>query len=132
MDDPYSVFSQSLIKIDYSLTAIFIIEAFMKILTFGFVNCGSTSYIRNLWNVLDFSVIVITLASYAMAGSSNLSAIKAFRLLKILRPLRIISKNKGLKLSLNALAVALPSIINVLVIQILFYFIFGIIGVNYF
>ena len=56
---------------------------------------------------------------------------KAIRLFRVLRPLRIISKNEGLKLAVSALLLAIPHILNVIVISVLFFIIFGIIGVNY-
>ena len=69
-----------------------------------------------------------------MIGSSqnNLNLVKIFRLLKVLRPLRALSRNEGLKLSINALRVALPEIIQITIINIVFYFIFGVIAINYF
>ena len=69
--------------------------------------------------------------SYSVSGT-NLNAIKVFRLLKILRPLRFISRNQGLKISIRALEVAIPGIINSIIVCTLFIFIFGIIGINYF
>jgi voltage-dependent calcium channel L type alpha-1D len=71
------------------------------------------------------------LAQYIIGGR-NLIAIKAFRLLKVLRPLRAISRNQGLKVSIRALGVALGGIVNVMILSMVFYFIFAIIGVNYF
>ena len=49
----------------------------------------------------------------------------------MLRPLRIISKNEGLRLAVSALLLAIPHILNVIIITVLFFIIFGIIGVNY-
>lgn len=67
-----------------------------------------------------------------MLPTKNLNSIKVIRLMKVLRPLRVISRNDGLKVSIRSLAVAFPGIVNVLIVTILFCFIFGIIGVNYF
>jgi Ion transport protein len=67
-----------------------------------------------------------------MMPTRNLNSIKVIRLMKVLRPLRVISRNQGLKISIRALSVAFPGIVNVLVVTVLFCFIFGIIGVNYF
>ena len=52
--------------------------------------------------------------------------------MKILRPLRAISRNQGLMLSIKALTVAISAIFNIIIVVILFLFILGIIGVNYF
>jgi hypothetical protein len=44
----------------------------------------------------------------------------------------MISRNKGLKIGIQALFMAVPSIVNVIIVSLLFYVIFGIITVNYF
>ncbi len=54
--------SQSLSRLDYALTAVFVIELLMKVVAYGFVNCGSTSFIRNYWNLLDTFVVIITVS----------------------------------------------------------------------
>jgi voltage-dependent calcium channel T type alpha-1G len=113
------------------LTTVFTLEALLKIIAFGFANCGSRSYIRSLWNQLDFIIVVISLISLVLP-TNNLSSIKVVRLMKVLRPLRVISKNEGLKISIKALGVALPGIIDVIVVLFIFIFICGVIGVNYF
>ena len=45
--------------------------------------------------------------------------------------MRIISKNSGLKLAVSALLMAIPNIFNVIIISLLLFVIFGIVGVNY-
>lgn len=57
---------------------------------------------------------------------------KVFRVLRVLRPLRVISRNEGLKLSLNSLFISIGALVNVVVIAFVFLLIFGVIGVNYF
>lgn len=80
---------------------------------------------------MDFVVTTISVISIAIA-SGKLRVVKVFRLVRVLRPLRIITKIKGLKIAIQALFMAVPSIFNVLIVTLLFYIIFGIIGVNYF
>lgn len=67
-----------------------------------------------------------------MASSGNLSAIKAVRLIKIFRLLRIISRNQSLKIALSALGIAFKAISNIIAISVVLYYIFGVIGINYF
>ena len=57
---------------------------------------------------------------------------KSLRALRALRPLRVISKNEGLKLVVNSLFSALPAILNVMLVCFFFMLSFGIIGVNFF
>ena len=55
-----------------------------------------------------------------------------FKMFRVLRPLRLISRNNGLKTAVVALFMAIPNIISIITIVLLFFLIFGIIGVNYF
>ena len=66
LNDPNSFLSQSLSRLDYALTAVFVIELLMKVVAYGFANCGSTSFIRNYWNVLDTFVVIITVSIHSM------------------------------------------------------------------
>ena len=102
----------------------------MKIVAFGFVFCGPESYIRNSWNIIDFVIVVLSIISI-MPLNINLNIFKVLRLMRVLRPLRVISKNDGLRLSIQSLLMAIPSIFNVILIALLFFLIFGIMGVNY-
>ncbi len=52
---------------EYTLTSIFIFEAFIKVIAFGFLFCGSTSYIRSAWNALDLFVVIVTV-SFSLAS----------------------------------------------------------------
>lgn len=51
---------------------------------------------------------------------------------RILRPLRIISRNEGLKIAIKSLVMAFPDMINIIIIMLLFFICFGIIGISYF
>ncbi len=78
--------------------------------------------------MLDFIIIVLSIISLSPLPSE----LKIFKALRVVRPLRLISRNKGLKVAVKALAQAIPNIINVSVITMLFFLIFGIIGISYF
>ena len=58
--------------------------------------------------------------------------IKAIRVLRLFRPLRVIQKNEGLKVAIKALFMAIPNITYVSIIAMLFFAIFGMTGVNMF
>lgn len=60
--DPESMISYALMKIDYVVTAIFFMEAVLKTISNGLYFNGSYSYLRNSWNILDFTIVLITLA----------------------------------------------------------------------
>ena len=142
LNNPDSVLSQTLAVIDIIFSIVFLVEAILKILAFGFFwnhYQGVGAYILNAWNVLDFVVVTMSLAdiyfSYIVGGSDdaeNLSSFKALRAIRALRPLRVISRNESLKIAIQALLASIPAIGNVLIICGLFLLIFGILGVNFF
>jgi hypothetical protein len=131
LNDPNSRLVYILGVSDIVLTSFFILEAFLKIIAQGFLFNGETSYLRIGWNVIDFAVVITSTVSIILNGY-KLKIIKIFRLLRVLRPLRVISRNKGLKIGIQALLMAIPSLLNVLVISVTFFLICGVIGVNYF
>lgn len=116
---------------DYILTAFFAAESVFKIISQGLIFNGKYSYLRTGWNVIDMVVVIVSIISLSIT-SNKLKIVKILRLLRVLRPLRVISRNKGLKIGIQALFMAIPSIINVIIVSMVFFLIFGIIGVNYF
>ena len=58
--------------------------------------------------------------------------LKVLRMLRVLRPLRLIARNEGLKISLDALISSMPSILNILFITFFFFVIFGTMAMNFF
>lgn len=102
----------------------------MKIISLGLLLNGPESYLRSGWNIIDVSVVIISIVSLGIT-STGLKFVKIFRLMRVLRPLRVISRDKGLRLGVQALFRSVPNIMNVILILVLFFLIFGIIGVNY-
>ena len=102
-----------------------------KIIAFGLIINGPESYLRSSANMIDGAVVFISVLSFALSGS-KLKIVKILRMLKVLRPLRVISRNKGLKIGIQALLMAIPSILNVIIVTLLFFLIFGILGITYF
>lgn len=141
LNNPDTDFSKALVILDVIFLIIFVIEAVLKIIAFGFFwnnYEGVQPYILNGWNLLDFTVVVISLVDtyYTYISHSNsaqdLSSIKALRAVRALRPLRMISRNKGLRIAIQALFTSIPAMANVLLICLLFILIFAILGVNFF
>ena len=129
--DPDSTLKAGLVWADVVITALFALECMAKITVMGFV-ANKGSYLSNGWNILDFVIVCTSLLTFLGNASDTLKALRTLRTLRALRPLRVISRNPGLKLVVNALFRAIPSILNVLFVCVLFFLIFGIIGVTYF
>ncbi len=61
LDDPDSTYKSYLKGLDYSVTTVFGIEAFLKIIAFGFIINGRTSYLRSLSNFLGIFIIYFSI-----------------------------------------------------------------------
>jgi len=129
--DPSSPLSQWLQALDIAFAVVFTLEMVLKVLTFGFA-CHQNAYLRDPWNILDFCIVVVSLVSVAAVDNPALKSLRSLRTFRALRPLRMISRNKGMRLVVNALFSSMPAILNVLFVCLLFFLIFGIIGVSYF
>uniref|UniRef100_A0A8C6L975 Sodium channel protein n=1 Tax=Nothobranchius furzeri TaxID=105023 RepID=A0A8C6L975_NOTFU len=114
---------------DKVFTYVFILEMLLKWVAYGFVK-----YFTNAWCWLDFLIVDVSLVSLVAnaLGYSELSAIKTLRTLRALRPLRALSRFEGMRVVVNALLGAIPSIMNVLLVCLIFWLIFSIMGVNLF
>ncbi|KAG7466902.1 hypothetical protein MATL_G00147220 [Megalops atlanticus] len=112
---------------DKVFTFIFILEMLLKWVAYGFAK-----YFTNAWCWLDFVIVdvsLVCLVANAM-GLSELTAMKSLRTLRALRPLRALSRFEGMRVVVNALLGAIPSIMNVLLVCLIFWLIFSIMGVN--
>uniref|UniRef100_A0AAX7VTX7 Sodium channel protein n=1 Tax=Astatotilapia calliptera TaxID=8154 RepID=A0AAX7VTX7_ASTCA len=114
---------------DQVFTYVFVVEMVLKWVAYGF-----KTYFTNAWCWLDFLIVDVSLVSLTanILGYSELGAIKSLRTLRALRPLRALSRFEGMKVVVNALVGAVPSIFNVLLVCLIFWLIFGIMGVNLF
>uniref|UniRef100_A0A8B9CS34 Sodium channel protein n=1 Tax=Anser brachyrhynchus TaxID=132585 RepID=A0A8B9CS34_9AVES len=110
--------------LDKMFTFIFVLEMLLKWVAYGF-----KKYFTNAWCWLDFLIVDVSLIN--LLGSS-LDAVKSLRTLRALRPLRALSRFEGMRVVVNALVGAIPSIMNVLLVCLIFWLIFSIMGVNLF
>ena len=132
LDDPDGKKIKILEAIDLFMTIAFVLEAAVKIIAWGFAFSGKNSYIRDAWNVLDFVIVAGALLGLLAGDAIDISFIKALRILKILRPLRMIAKNRQLKLSIISLGRSIPKIVRLQVIVIFFVFLFAILQTTIF
>ncbi|RXM29998.1 Sodium channel protein type 4 subunit alpha [Acipenser ruthenus] len=114
---------------DKVFTYVFVIEMLLKWTAYGY-----KTYFTNAWCWLDFLIVDVSLISLAanLLGYSELGPIKSLRTLRALRPLRALSRFEGMRVVVNALLGAIPSIMNVLLVCLIFWLIFSIMGVNMF
>jgi hypothetical protein len=79
-------------------TALFTVEAVVKILGMGFV-LGPGCYLKDMWNWLDFFVVLSSLLT-ALPGIENVSGLRTFRLF---RPLRSLSTLPSMRILVGTL-----------------------------
>ncbi|CAD7924383.1 unnamed protein product [Amoebophrya sp. A25] len=116
-------------------TTIFTLEMIMKHVAMGVGN-----YWSNGWNILDGAVVmvsVIDLVFWIIAessgeeGGADISFLKTLRILRALRPLRVIARNPNLKLVVNTIFASLPQLRTLMVLMMLFFLIVGLVALNY-
>lgn len=102
----------------------------IKVIVMGFV-IGPKTYLRDSWNILDFVIVMFSVLTWILESlySFDISFVRGFRALRALRPLRVVSKNEGIKTVVNSLLQSIPSLMNVLLIILLFLLVFAILGV---
>jgi len=97
----------------------------IKIVSLGFL-FNEGAYIRDAWNILDFTIIMSGFLGMIMAGKgANLQALRSFR---VIRPLRTISSIQGLRVIVSSLLNAIPLLKDAMLVLVLFHLVFAIAG----
>jgi hypothetical protein len=118
-------------SINYFFTAVFTLEAIIKIIGLGF-----KGYFTKGWNVFDFIIVVISYVTLIIGltvsgnfGPKQATVARAFRIGRIFR---LIKKAKFLRVIFNTIIFTIPSLANVGALMMLLLFIFAILGVYLF
>ena len=126
--DPKGTLAVTLSILDYVLTSLFTIECLINIVLLGLICNGQRSYARDLWNVMDLTIVLFSILTLVFQGlvETDLSILKIFRMLRVLRPLRFLKRNLGLKIQVISLLKSIPGIANLLIISALILMICGV------
>lgn len=137
----------ALFVLNIMFTAVFTVEMVMKVTAWGI-----RGYVSDAWNWLDASIVLISIISL-LDFLDFLRPLRALRTLRALRPLRLVSRYPALQvqasspkshrapaltappalqLVVEALFLAMPAIFNVLLVLLLFWLVFGLLGVQLF
>eukprot|EP01062_Namystynia_karyoxenos_P009751 TRINITY_DN13451_c0_g1_i2.p1 TRINITY_DN13451_c0_g1~~TRINITY_DN13451_c0_g1_i2.p1 ORF type:complete len:3365 (+),score=976.18 TRINITY_DN13451_c0_g1_i2:103-10197(+) len=127
IDDPENADLRSFITwTEIVCFIIFSAELLVKAVALGF--CGSRgAYLRNAWNVIDFAVLSVSVLSLVNVGSSG---VYVFRLLRVLRPIRAVSRSQELRKLVHTLFVCAPLMFNVMSLLLFVMWIFAILGIE--
>ncbi|XP_050933225.1 LOW QUALITY PROTEIN: voltage-dependent R-type calcium channel subunit alpha-1E [Lates calcarifer] len=122
---------------DYVFTGVFTFEMIIKMIDQGLI-LHDGSYFRDLWNILDFIVVVGALVAFALTNvmgnnkGRDIKTIKSLRVLRVLRPLKTIKRLPKLKAVFDCVVTSLKNVFNILIVYKLFMFIFAVIAVQLF
>ncbi|TSR16030.1 Voltage-dependent R-type calcium channel subunit alpha-1E [Bagarius yarrelli] len=115
------------------LLVCFTFEMIIKMIDQGLI-LHDGSYFRDLWNILDFIVVVGALIAFALTNNKgrDIKTIKSLRVLRVLRPLKTIKRLPKLKAVFDCVVTSLKNVFNILIVYKLFMFIFAVIAVQLF
>lgn len=120
--------NQISLAIDNVTIGIFLLECLLKIIAKGFLSHEDT-YLRESWNQLDFFIVLGSVVSIIFE-QLNIPFITVVRILRVMRPLRFISKNANIKIVVVALIESLQGMLNVSFIILMIWIMFATFGVS--
>ena len=97
----------------------------------GFV-CHEGAYLHSPWNVLDFTIVLISILVRLADAVPELRPLRVLRVARILRPLRLVARNAGMKLIITSLFKAMPAVSNVFGVILAIQLVFAILGMQLF
>ncbi|XP_065351464.1 muscle calcium channel subunit alpha-1 isoform X1 [Cloeon dipterum] len=118
-------------KIEYIFLVVFTLECVMKIIAYGFM-MHQGSYLRNGWNLLDFTIVVIGVISTTLSSLNLNLDVKALRAFRVLRPLRLVSGVPSLQVVLNSILRAMVPLLHIALLVLFVIIIYAIIGLELF
>ncbi|XP_078343776.1 voltage-dependent L-type calcium channel subunit alpha-1D-like isoform X1 [Oculina patagonica] len=122
--------AQQLEKAEYYFVAIFCVEALLKIMAFGFV-LHPGSYLRNGWNILDFTVVVVGIISMPEITDGSAMDVKSLRAVRVLRPLKLIAGVPSLQVVMKSIVRAMVPLLQILLLVLFCILIYAIIGLEF-
>merc|ERR1719162_2558049 len=135
MADPTAALPVTLYWMGVLFTMIFTVEMLLKMVAYGCLfgsTNGCNAYWKEPWNILDGTVVTVSLLDLTLSGSGSLGAMKTLRIMRALRPLRVVARFENLRLVVQTLFKSVPALANVLVVGALVFIIFALFFVSYF
>lgn len=118
---------------NYFFTAVFILEAIMKLVALGW-----HLYLKDKWNQLDVGIVILSIVGIVLEELEtkiipiNPTIIRVMRVLRIARVLKLLKMAKGIRALLDTVMQALPQVGNLGLLFFLLFFIFAALGVELF
>ena len=130
-DDQNTPKAKVLTVLDLIFTAFFATEMGAKIISTGLV-FGDAAYVNSWWNVLDGTVVVVSILNFIPGGGEGMKFFRVLRTVRALRPLQAVKRWPGLRMILESIANSIPSIMIVNSLGMFFMLVFGILFVQIF
>uniref|UniRef100_A0A7S1H842 C2 domain-containing protein n=1 Tax=Hemiselmis andersenii TaxID=464988 RepID=A0A7S1H842_HEMAN len=106
-------------------TALFTFEFVVQAVSKGLV-MHNGAYLRNTWNLVDFLVLVLSYID--LSGLGETKQARVLRLGRALRPLRLIKRNQGMRLIVDALLATWRSVSMIILLALSLAIVFACIG----
>mmetsp|Transcript_4740 Transcript_4740/g.8379 ORF Transcript_4740/g.8379 Transcript_4740/m.8379 type:complete len:1851 (+) Transcript_4740:174-5726(+) len=128
LNDPDHWGTQFLRGCDQVFSIVFIMEMSVKLCAFP-LWWGDHAYLKSGWNWLDGTVVMVSVAGFVTDGSA--SFLKTLRIIRALRPLRVIARNENLKVVVQTVFKSLQDLLALIIVFSLFLLIFALIALMY-
>lgn len=114
---------------DFYFILIFTAEFFVRVMADGLI-LHEGAYLRDSWNRLDSLVLFFAwVDEFGLLGNEGKAA-KVFRLARALRPLRLMKRNPGLRIAIDALLKAIPPALYVVLYSWITTLAFAVLGMG--
>ena len=128
--NPIDTATEIFYYVDLFFTVAFSLEFLFKAIGYGFA-FEEGSYLRDSWCQLDFFIVAASLIDTSIPDV-NIPMIKVLRLLRIFRPLRFVTHNVNMRIIVTALFRSFGAICNTLIMVLVIWLMFSIVGVSFF
>ncbi|XP_025270078.1 voltage-dependent calcium channel type A subunit alpha-1 isoform X1 [Camponotus floridanus] len=126
-----TILAQKLETTEIYFLGIFCVEASLKILALGFV-LHRGSYLRNIWNIMDFFVVVTGIVTAFSQGIHLDMDLRTLRAIRVLRPLKLVSGIPSLQVVLKSIIKAMAPLLQIGLLVLFAIVIFAIIGLEFY
>eukprot|EP00835_Amoeboradix_gromovi_P000584 NODE_21_length_38511_cov_0.503306.p2 type:complete len:1658 gc:universal NODE_21_length_38511_cov_0.503306:13233-8260(-) len=114
---------------DLVTVLIFSSEFLVKVISSGFI-LNKKSYLRNLWNRLDFVILTFQIIGLSLNTKDNTGIARVLRATKALRVLRIVNQFKGIRDIFRFFILAFSRLLDALMLSLIVFIPFALYG-NY-
>ncbi|KAK3913681.1 Voltage-dependent calcium channel type D subunit alpha-1 [Frankliniella fusca] len=124
-------YTDALDKLNMIFTAVFALEFVFKLAAFRFKN-----YFGDAWNVFDFIIVLGSFIDIVYSefnpGTTNIISINFFRLFRVMRLVKLLSRGEGIRTLLWTFIKSFQALPYVALLIVMLFFIYAVIGMQVF